>query len=225
MEEHNSLGEKVFARLKSSILSGEYRDGAELRESTVAEKLGVSRTPVREAIRQLEKEGLVEVYPNRRAHVKGITFKDVEDIYQIRSRLEGLCAEKVVASITEERLSQLEEIIFLSKYYEQRNDVDRLVMMDGQFHELLYASCGSKILEHQLRDYHQYVKTARHNSLKRPERIRVSVKEHEEILEAIKRRDAKLADELARQHMLNAMESIRQGRNASEKETNSYGKD
>jgi len=210
MEDHNSLGGKVFARLKSAILSGEYNDGAELRENTVAEKLGVSRTPVREAIRQLEKEGLVEVYPNRRAHVKGITFKDVEDIYQIRSRLEGLCARMAVSSISEEQLNHLEEIIFLTKYYEQKNDAEHLLMMDGQFHEVLYASCGSKILENQLRDYHQYVKSARLTSLKRQERTRKSVEEHEEILEAIKSRDAVRADELARNHILNAMESIRQ---------------
>ena len=212
MDDYNSLSGKVFARLKSAILSGEYPDGAELRESSVAEKLGVSRTPVREAIRQLEKEGLVEVYPNRRAHVKGITFQDVEDIYLIRSRLEGLCAELAVRSITEEQIKRLEEIVFLSKYYEEKNDVEKLLAMDGEFHEVLYASCGSKILEHQLKDYHQYVKMARLLSLKRADRMRKSIEEHEEILRAICEKNAQLADSLARQHILNAIENIRLGR-------------
>lgn len=212
MEDNHSLGGKVFNRLKSAILSGEYPDGAELREIIIAERLGVSRTPVREAIRQLEKEGLVEIYPNRRAHVKGITFKDVEDIYLIRSRLEGLCAELAVQKITEEQLNQLDEIICLSKFYEEKNDSEHLVKMDGQFHEVLYASCGSHMLEQQLKSLHQFVRTARLYSWKRRERTRKSLEEHEEILNAIRRKDAKMADQLAKEHILNAIESIRQSR-------------
>lgn len=211
MEDRNSLGGRVFSRLKSAILAGEYPNGAELREMELADKLGVSRTPVREAIRQLEKEGLVEIYPNRRAHVKGITFKEVKDIYLIRSRLEGLCAELAVKSISQEQLNQLDEIVLLMKFYEQKHDTEHLLLMDGQFHEVLYASCGSSILEHQLKDYHQYVKMARLHSLRREERITKSVKEHEEILEAIHNKDALLADSLAKQHVINAFESICQG--------------
>ena len=123
MDEHYSLGGKVFTSLKNSILSGEFENGAELREIVLAKKLGVSRTPVREALRQLEQEGLVEIFPNRGAYVKGITYKDVEDIYRIRARLEGLCAEMAVSSITEQQLAKLEETIFLSKYYEEKKDI------------------------------------------------------------------------------------------------------
>ena len=209
MEEHYSLGGKVFQQLKNSILAGEFENGAELREIALAKKLGVSRTPVREALRQLEQEGLVEIYPNREAYVKGITYKDVEDIFRIRARLEGLCAEMAVSSITHEQLDKLDEIILLSKFYEEKKDMEHLLKMDSQFHEVLFESCGSKMLEHQLKDYHQYVQKARLRSLKRQERAKKSTQEHEEILLAIKDRDAKRADELATRHILNAIANIR----------------
>ena len=209
MEEHYSLGGKVFQQLKNSILAGEFENGAELREIALAKKLGVSRTPVRESLRQLEQEGLVEIYPNRGAYVKGITYKDVEDIFRIRARLEGLCAEMAVSSITHEQLDKLDEIILLSKFYEEKKDMEHLLKMDSQFHEVLFESCGSKMLEHQLKDYHQYVQKARLRSLKRQERAKKSTQEHEEILLAIKDRDAKRADELATRHILNAIANIR----------------
>ena len=209
MEEHYSLGGKVFQQLKNSILAGEFENGAELREIALAKKLGVSRTPVREALRQLEQEGLVEIYPNRGAYVKGITYKDVEDIFRIRARLEGLCAEMAVSSITHEQLDKLDEIILLSKFYEEKKDMEHLLKMDSQFHEVLFESCGSKMLEHQLKDYHQYVQKARLRSLKRQERAKKSTQEHEEILLAIKDREAKRADELATRHILNAIANIR----------------
>ena len=209
MEEHYSLGGKVFQQLKNSILAGEFENGAELREIALAKKLGVSRTPVREALRQLEQEGLVEIYPNRGAYVKGITYKDVEDIFRIRARLEGLCAEMAVSSITHEQLDKLDEIILLSKFYEEKKDMEHLLKMDSQFHEVLFESCGSKMLEHQLKDYHQYVQKARLRSLKRQERAKKSTQEHEEIMLAIKDRDAKRADELATRHILNAIANIR----------------
>ena len=209
MEEHYSLGGKVFQQLKNSILAGEFENGAELREIALAKKLGVSRTPVREALRQLEQEGLVEIYPNRGAYVKGITYKDVEDIFRIRARLEGLCAEMAVSSITHEQLDKLDEIILLSKFYEEKKDMEHLLKMDSQFHEVLFESCGSKMMEHQLKDYHQYVQKARLRSLKRQERAKKSTQEHEEILLAIKDRDAKRADELATRHILNAIANIR----------------
>ena len=209
MEEHYSLGGKVFQQLKNSILAGEFENGAELREIALAKKLGVSRTPVREALRQLEQEELVEIYPNRGAYVKGITYKDVEDIFRIRARLEGLCAEMAVSSITHEQLDKLDEIILLSKFYEEKKDMEHLLKMDSQFHEVLFESCGSKMLEHQLKDYHQYVQKARLRSLKRQERAKKSTQEHEEILLAIKDKDAKRADELATRHILNAIANIR----------------
>ena len=102
----HSLGSRVFQRLREDILSGRYKEREELRETTIGKELGVSRTPVREALRQLELEGLVTIVPNKGAYVTGISAKDIKDIYVLRSMLEGLCARWATEHITEEQLDE-----------------------------------------------------------------------------------------------------------------------
>ncbi len=211
MNDENSLRGRVFHKIKTDILEGRYEVGHELREVTLGEELGVSRTPVREALRQLELEGLVDIIPNKGAFVRGISAKDVEDIYQIRARLEGLCASMAVECATKEELERMEEIILLTRFYEEKGDFDHLSLLDSQFHEMMYEACGSKMLQHLLTDYHQYVQRVRSRSLKQKQRAKKSTEEHAEILQAMKNRDAKAADELATTHILHAIENIRRG--------------
>ena len=106
-----SLSGRVFHRIREDILAGKYLQNEELREKAIADELGVSRTPVREALRQLELEGLVTIIPNKGASVVGISRKDIQDIYEIRSQLEGLCAKWATVNMTEELLNELEENI------------------------------------------------------------------------------------------------------------------
>ena len=113
--QEQSLGGQIFNRIRDDILSGNYTPGEELKEATLGKQLGVSRTPVREALRQLDLEGLVEIAPNRGAKVIGISRKDVEDIYHMRARLEGLAARKAAEQIKEEELA---DIIY--RYGEER---------------------------------------------------------------------------------------------------------
>ena len=101
-----SLRGRVFHKIREDILDGKYKENEELREIAIGEELGVSRTPVREALRQLELEGLVQIVPNKGAYVTGITSKDVKDIYMIRSSLEGMCAR--LATRSEEHTSELQ---------------------------------------------------------------------------------------------------------------------
>ena len=117
MEEYQdrSLGGRVFKRLREDILKGRYKQQDELREATIGKELGVSRTPVREALRQLELEGLVTIVPNKGAYVTGISQKDIWDIYQMRKYLEGMCARWAAEHITEDQLEELEETILLSE--------------------------------------------------------------------------------------------------------------
>ncbi|MEG0952351.1 MAG: GntR family transcriptional regulator, partial [Niameybacter sp.] len=113
-----------------------YQPGDVLRESSIANELGVSRTPVREAIRQLELEGLVHSIPNKETVVAGITDEDVEDIYLIRSRLEGLAARKAATKITDEDLRQMEEILALTAFYVEKNEFNQLKELDHKFHDI-----------------------------------------------------------------------------------------
>lgn len=211
MSDGRSLSGKVFIKIKNDILEGRYQSGHELREVTLGEEMGVSRTPVREALRQLELEGLVEIIPNKGAYVKGISARDVWDIYQIRARLEGLCAGMAAQMVTQEQLDRLDEIILLTHFYESKGDYEHLVIMDSQFHEVLYEACGSKMLQHLLSDYHQYVQRIRRRSLQMQQRAEKSTREHEAILQAIKDKDVQKADKLATEHILNVIQNIKRG--------------
>ena len=121
-----SLRGRVFKQLRTDILSGKYKDNEELRENTIAGEYGVSRTPVREAIRQLELEGLVVTVPNKGAYVNSIKRKDVEDIYAIRSLLEGLCARWAAEHISKEQLEGVEEILFMTRYHLEHEHFEQL---------------------------------------------------------------------------------------------------
>lgn len=203
-----SLRGRVFHKLREDILSGKYEDYEELKEVAIGEELGVSRTPVREAFRQLELEGLIQIIPNKGAYVTGITEKDVKDIYMIRSLLEGLCARWATEHITEEQLEEMEENVYLAKFHAQKGHLEQLAELDNRFHDILYEACNSKILEHRLREFHQYVLRVRKKTLATTTRGVKSNEEHEQILEAIKAGNAELAEKLANQHMINAYENM-----------------
>ena len=212
MEEYqdNSLRGRVFRKLREDILSGVYEDQEELREITIGEEMGVSRTPVREALRQLELEGLVTIIPNKGAYVTSIKAKDVADIYHVRSMLEGLCARWATEHITDEQIGRLEEILVLSEFHVQRGNGDtaQVSELDGKFHQVLYEASDSRILEHVLSDFHKYVQMARTMSVGAKERAERSIEEHRAILEAIKQKDAGRAERLANEHIMKVMENL-----------------
>ena len=203
-----SLRGRVFQKLREDILSGKYKEHEELKEVAIGEELGVSRTPVREAFRQLELEGLIRIVPNKGAYVTGITVKDVKDIYMIRSLLEGLCARLATEKITKEQLEEMEENIYLAEFHASKGHMDQMAELDNRFHDILYEACESKMLEHTLRDYHQYVLRVRQKTLATNTRGRASNNEHRQIMEAIKAGDADRAEQLANKHMLNAYENM-----------------
>ncbi len=203
-----SLRGRVFQKLREDILSGKYKEHEELKEVAIGEELGVSRTPVREAFRQLELEGLIQIVPNRGAYVTGITAKDVKDIYMIRSLLEGLCARLATEKITREQMEEMEENVYLADFHASKGHMDQMAELDNRFHDILYEACDSKMLEHTLRDYHQYVLRVRQKTLSTNTRGRASNDEHRQIMEAIKAKDALKAERLANQHMINAYDNM-----------------
>lgn len=203
-----SLRGRVFHKLREDILSGKYEEHEELKEVAIGEEMGVSRTPVREAFRQLELEGLIQIIPNKGAYVTGITQEDVKDIYMIRSLLEGLCARWATEHISKEQLEEMEENVYLAKFHAQKGHWEQLAELDNRFHDIMYEACDSKMLEHQLKEYHQYVLRVRKKTLSNEKRGSKSNEEHEQILEAIKSGNGELAEQLANRHMINAYENM-----------------
>lgn len=203
-----SLQGRVFHKIREDILKGKYKSGDPIREMTISQDLGVSRTPVREALKQLELEGLVTSIPNKGTVVAGITEQDIIDIYAIRSRIEGLAARWAASKITDEQLKQLEEIIELTEFYATKHNAEHLHELDTQFHEIIYEASNSKPLKHILSDFHHYVQRARMESIAIPGRDQKSTQEHKAILNSLKDRNPEEAEELTNQHVENVAENM-----------------
>lgn len=207
-----SLRGRVFHRIREDILSGKYSENEELKEATIGAEFGVSRTPVREALRQLELEGLVNIIPNKGAYVTGISQQDIHDIYVIRSYLEGLAARWACENITEAEIENIEEIVYLSEFHAKKKHYEQIVELDNRFHECIYKASGSKILEHELTTFHHYVERIRKKFLRKEERAMRSNGEHTAILEAIRQRDGDLAEKLAHEHIIKTIMDMDQNK-------------
>ena len=204
----HSLTVKVFEEIEQAILSGVYSVGDQLVESKISVELGVSRTPVREALKQLELDGLVKTIPNRGTFVVGISTEDIIDIYTIRVAVEGISSQWAAERITDEKIKELETIVELQEFYSSKSDVLQLLQLDSKFHEVIYDVSGSRILKHTLASFHSHSKRARESSLLSAGRTIEAVKEHRLIFEAIAARDAKRAKELTETHIINARDNI-----------------
>ena len=199
-----SLSDQVFEHLESNILSGRYQRGEVITEMQLCSELGVSRTPIREALRRLFQEHLIEDTPKGTV-VLGITPKDFRDMSEIRLRIEELAVRGFVNQADEDSLKALNEAVDFQEFYLSRGDIDQLKALDGRFHEIIYAGCGSMILKDTLSPLHKKIQQYRRNALRTPERAALSVKEHREILQAIRQRDTELAAERMNQHIRNAL--------------------
>jgi DNA-binding GntR family transcriptional regulator len=202
------LRDKVFTALREAILNGSLKPGQNLIETKLAEEMGVSRTPIREAIRKLELEGLVSSVPNKGVVVKGISVQDVNDIYTIRFCLEGLAARWAVARVTEEELAKLEENLDLMEFYTKRNDLTQVNSKNTEFHETIFRATKSKPLRQILSSLQEHVQRARTASLQVPGRPEKALSEHRAIFEAFKKRDAEAAEHLITLHIKNSRDNL-----------------
>ena len=193
MNEYLPLRDVVFQTLRQAILRGELKPGERLMEIYLAQKLGVSRTPVREAIRKLELEGLVLMIPRKGAVVAEITISDLEDVLEVRMALEELAVKLACRMITEE---QLEQIRILAEEFEQTlygEDVGACAQADMKFHEAIYAATGNGRLVQILNNLREQMYRYRMEYLKDRDAHCQLVQEHAEILEALRARDVERA--------------------------------
>jgi DNA-binding GntR family transcriptional regulator len=200
-KENKSLTSIIFDRIREDILNDQYVTGSKIIEAKLADELGVSRTPVREALKQLELDGLVENIPNRGVVVKGISKQDISDIYTIRQAIEGIAAQWCVERISAEELNELKEIFDLMEFYTFKKDVDKISELNTRFHEVIYHSTKSRYLEHVLKDFQIFIKSTRNKSLKAPGRIEEALEEHRKIIDAIIAKDVLAAQESIIHHV------------------------
>ena len=202
-----SLADQVFERLESDILLGKYPRGSYLTELALVEDLGVSRTPIREALRRLEQEHIIEV-SSRGILVLGVTAEDLADIYAMRVEVEPMVAARAATSATEEEIAELREAVELQAYYVSRRDSDRIKFMDSRFHELLYRASHSTVFYDTLLPLHKKVQKFRKASVENESRADKSYDEHSAILAAIEKRDSAAAFAAMRAHVENAKKHI-----------------
>ena len=209
MIEHKtvSLAEHVFERLESEILTGKYQRGEILTELRLVSDLGVSRTPVREALRRLEQEHIIEVTA-RGIVILGVTEQDLKDIFAVRMQIEGMASYHAAERITEEELRELRETLELQEFYVGKRDPDRIKLMDSKFHQLIYRFCGSTVLFDTLMPLHKKVQKYRRASVENNDRALQSAREHRAIYEAIAAHDADLAARYTTEHITNAANHI-----------------
>ena len=209
MEKHRptSLSEQVFLRLEEGILNGSYPRGSLLSEAMLVESLGVSRTPVREALFRLEEEHLID-NTTKGAVVLGVTAEDLIDIYEIRMRIEGLAAAFAATRASDEALKELTEALRLQEYYVGAHDADHIKQYDSSFHEVIYRLSGSAVLRDLLIPLHKKVQKYRKTSVESDSRALDSLAEHKSIYEAIMDRDPARAEEEMRRHVMNAKAHI-----------------
>lgn len=204
-----SLEDKVHAALEEEILTGKLERGSVLREIPLAKRLNASRTPVRGALHRLAEDGLIELHANRGAVVLGITAEDIEDIYAMRIRLEGLAARLAAERISEESLRELISKVELSEFYLSKMNDEMQSRLDSEFHSIIFRSSGSRHLCKTLSELHKNIKAYRRVSLSRPRRAEEAVAEHREILSAIISGNADEAERLTAIHLRNALENFK----------------
>jgi len=207
LDNYKPLRELVFESLREAIILGRMKPGERLMEVQLADEMGVSRTPVREAIRKLELEGFVVMIPRKGAYVAGITLKDVADVFEVRAALEGMAAGLAAERITEEELEMLERSLVEGSRTSGDN-IDTFVARDTAFHDIIYQSSRNQQLVQIITHLREQIQRFRMASLSQPGRTKTSWDEHKKVVEAISERNIDLARTLAREHVENAEQSL-----------------
>lgn len=204
LDSYKPLRELVFETLREAIIEGELPPGERLMEVQVAEELGVSRTPVREAIRKLELEGLVAMIPRKGAYVSGLSMKDLIEVFEIRGALEGVASALSAERATEEELESLERHLVKTAELIEKKDFHAVVDVDTDFHSLLYETSRNARLAQIISNLREQIQRFRQTSLSYPGRMKEALEEHRKIVEAISDRNPELARQLAQEHIENA---------------------
>ncbi len=200
LEKPLTLRERIVEFIKDSIISGKLKPGERVPEPEIARSLGISRTPIREAFRQLESEGFITVIPRKGAVVSPITAKDVKEFYAIKSLLEGYAARLACEKFTERDIKKLKTLNEHMKRCVEKNDIKGFYRLDNQFHETFLKACGNEKLCQLAHQLVQQFERMRITALSVPGRMQNSLKQHAEIIKAFEERNADRVEQLVREN-------------------------
>jgi DNA-binding GntR family transcriptional regulator len=198
IERHQTLREKILETIRDAILKGTLKPGERVSEPDLAERFGISRTPIREAFRQLESEGYLQVVPRKGAVVASLSERDIEEFYAIKIILEGFAAKMAAENLTEKDIERLESINERLQKMADEGDVKKFFRVHNEFHEIFIKAAGNDKLSEMINQLVMKFKRLRLASLSQPGRMEGSVEEHRNMILAFKSHDGDRADGLVR---------------------------
>lgn len=208
MNEYLPLRDVVFNTLRQAILRGELKPGERLMEIQLANKLGVSRTPIREALRKLELEGLVKMVPRKGAEVADITEKSLRDVLEVRKALEELSVQLACEKITEEEIEELKRVAERFKDTLDDQDVTKIAEADVAFHDVIYTATDNQKLILLLNNLREQMYRYRVEYLKKEEAYPQLIAEHEELIDNISKRNKEEATRIMCEHIDNQVATV-----------------
>ncbi|NLY70197.1 MAG: GntR family transcriptional regulator [Clostridiales bacterium] len=200
----HSLSSNLFEDLRKDILRGKLKVGEKLSEQKICDLYGVSRTPVREALHQLELEDLIETIPNRGAYVVGLSAQDIQDLYEMRKAYEILAVRWAIERITSEELKKIEEAYELMEFYTLKKDSQKMLEINMDFHNLIYKASHNRMLFHTLSTYQYYLKETKSNTAYLDGMLDEVLAEHKKIYQAFVDKDPQAGEIAIEEHLTKA---------------------
>lgn len=205
----SSLSQQAIDLLREQIYNHVLIPGQRLDEAVLADQLGISRTPLREALKVLSSEGLVDLRPHKGCFVTELTLRDLEEIFPIMATLEGRVAHEVASKRTPAQLKALDVLHEKLERYAAANDVNRYYETNYAFHDQLQECAGNRWLRVVIGDLRKLLKLSRHHSLRLEGRLAASLAEHRALMQALHRRDTDGAERVMRDHLLAQLVALR----------------
>lgn len=191
------------------IRQGLLAKGDRIVEKQLCQTLGISRTPLREALRLLSSEGLIDLIPNKGAYVAQPSMQDIKELFEVMAILEGACARVVAEKMTRAGLAKIERLHGKLEKYFAADDHERYLKVNHEFHELLQEMAGNGVLNEVINSLRDRIQLYRYRQLYQPDRFQASVNEHRGLLEALRRRDPAAAESLMKTHLMNQCEALK----------------
>lgn len=195
------LSANLFQMIQKDILSGDIPAGSKLTEQTLCKKYNVSRTPLREAFRQLEVDGLIKNIPNRGAYVIGLSNRDISDLFDMRYLFEIQAVEWAIKRMTDEEIDELKETVEFMEFYTMKDDTDKVMQFNSQFHNLIYQGTKDLILQRTLATYQTYLKHSAPSKSYSDDYLKTILAEHKAIFAAFESRNVVAGRKAMEQHM------------------------
>ena len=195
------LSAGLYTELQTGILSGAIPDGSKLTEQSVCKQYNVSRTPVREAFRQLEADGLIENIPNRGAFVTGLSRRDISDLFDLRALFEVQAVEWAIKRMTSEDIDELSETVEFMEFYTLRDDVEKILTFNSQFHNIIYAGTKDRMICKTLAIYQTYLKHSAPAKTYSGDYLKTILEEHKAIYEAFESKNPAAGRKAMQIHM------------------------